>query len=124
MTWVIKAEHTGAFPGNPSFAWIKRKFYIFMHRHPAPSGLEGVVSYYYGSWKGGYLGDPSRAHRKLDFIFFLHQLPAPSELGTQLNRSILYFFAPTPGSWVVRSTTFILLGSMAKRVAIYSDVST
>ena len=63
MTWVIKAEHTGAFPGNPSFAWIKRKFYIFMHRHPAPSELEGVVSYYYGSWKGGYLGDPSRAHR-------------------------------------------------------------
>ena len=40
MTWVIKAEHTGAFPGNPSFAWIKRKFYIFMHRHPAPSELE------------------------------------------------------------------------------------
>ena len=36
MTWVIKAEHTGAFPGNPSFAWIKRKFYIFLHRLPAP----------------------------------------------------------------------------------------
>ena len=47
MTWVIKAEHTGAFPGNPSFAWIKRKFYIFMHRHPAPSGLEIGLSYYY-----------------------------------------------------------------------------
>ena len=85
MTWVIKAEHTGAFPGNPSFAWIKRKFYIFMHRHPAPSELEGVVSYYYGSWKGGYLGDPSRAHRyfnkKHNFICILNSYtPAP---GTQ-----------------------------------------
>ena len=29
LTWVIKAEHTGALSGNPSFAWIKRKFYIF-----------------------------------------------------------------------------------------------
>ena len=38
LTWVIKAEHTGALPGNPSFAWIKKGvligFYIFVHRHP------------------------------------------------------------------------------------------
>ena len=52
MTWVIKAEHTGAFPGNPSFAWIKRKFYIFMHRHPAPSELEHSLVGILGSWKG------------------------------------------------------------------------
>ena len=85
LTWVIKAEHTGAFPGNPSFAWIKRKFYIFMHRHPAPSELEGVVSYYYGSWKGGYLGDPSRALRYFNkntilfgFYIFMHRHPAPN----------------------------------------------
>jgi hypothetical protein len=52
MTWVIKAEHTGAFPGNPSFAWIKRKFYIFMHRHPAPSELEHSLVGILVSWKG------------------------------------------------------------------------
>ena len=52
MTWVIKAEHTGAFPGNPSFAWIKRKFYIFMHRHPAPSELEHSLVGILVSWGG------------------------------------------------------------------------
>ena len=26
FTWVIQAEHTGAFSQNPSFAWIKKKF--------------------------------------------------------------------------------------------------
>ena len=85
MTWVIKAEHTGAFPGNPSFAWIKRKFYIFMHRHPAPSELEGVVSYYYGSWKGGtwviqveHTGILTKNTILIGFYIFLHRLPAPS----------------------------------------------
>ena len=27
-------SHTGALPGNPSFAWIKKKE---LHQHPAPS---------------------------------------------------------------------------------------
>ena len=36
LTWVIRAEHTGAFPRNPSFAWIKKKFNknITGTRHP------------------------------------------------------------------------------------------
>ena len=40
-------EHTGAL-GNPSFAWIIKKngFFIFFHRHPAPSGVEHCLSYY------------------------------------------------------------------------------
>ena len=35
---MIQAEHAGAFPRNPSFAWIKKKkFNKNLHRHPAPS---------------------------------------------------------------------------------------
>ena len=34
--WVIQAEHTGVLTKN----LILIRFYIFMHRHPAPSGVE------------------------------------------------------------------------------------
>ena len=35
--------------GNPSFAWIIKKngFFLYRHRHPAPSELERSLSYYY-----------------------------------------------------------------------------
>ena len=55
LTWVIKAEHTGALLGNPSFDWIKEN-YNFVHQLPAPSLHQQLA--------------PS-----------LHQQLAPSELG-------------------------------------------
>ena len=44
LTWVIKAEHTGALSGNPSFDWIKEN-YNFVHQLPAPSAPEGGTLY-------------------------------------------------------------------------------
>ena len=49
---MIKAEHTGVLPGNPSYAWIKRIFFIFVHRLPAPS----VPDHSLGGGGGGYAG--------------------------------------------------------------------
>ena len=47
LTWVIKAEHTGALPGNPSFAWIKKKnFNKKFALAPGSQFPEGVLSYY------------------------------------------------------------------------------
>ena len=43
FTWVIKAEHTGAFPGNPSFAWIeKNNKNCTGTRHPGSQNQEFI----------------------------------------------------------------------------------
>ena len=51
FTWVIQAEHTGAFP---SFAWIKKfkkklhqKLAPSLHQKLAPRELEVRLSYYW-----------------------------------------------------------------------------
>ena len=45
--WVIQIEHTGVLTKN----LILIRFYIFMHRLPAPSEVEHLLSYYLGAKK-------------------------------------------------------------------------